>query len=82
MASTPKRKARRGEGSRQKTLPSMFSPLDSSQVEAAEAAKGAKNSDETGVNDDGLTHRDPDLVSASEILNATSPVLKQYKPGG
>jgi len=56
----------------------MFPPQEASAPSLPEAAEGARRTPEFISDGDD----DVSLLSVSEILDASSPVLKQYQPGG
>jgi hypothetical protein len=77
LGSAPERKVRKMEETTEQKLPKMFLPQEASAPSVPEAAEGARR---TPINSDG--DDDVSLLSVSEILDASSPVLKQYQPGG
>ena len=77
LGSAPERKVRKTEETTEQKLPKMFLPQEASAPSVPEAAEGARR---TPINSDG--DDDVSLLSVSEILDASSPVLKQYQPGG
>ena len=63
----------------------MFPPQEASAPSVPEAAEGARRTPEfisDGDDDDDDDDDDVSLLSVLEILDASSPVLKQYQPGG
>ena len=78
LGSTPKRKARKTEETTQQKLSKMFPPQEASAPSVPEAAEGAHQTPECISDGDD----DVSLLAVSKILHASSPVLKQYQPGG
>jgi hypothetical protein len=78
LGSTPKRKARKTEETTQQKLSKMFPPQEASAPSVPAAAEDVRRTPVciSDGDDDGS------LLSVSKILDASSPVLKQYQPGG
>jgi len=77
LGSTPKRKARKTEETAEQKLSKMFPPQEASAPSVPAAAEDVRRT--PGCISDG---DDGSLLSVSKILDASSPVLKQYQPGG
>jgi hypothetical protein len=77
LGSAPERKVRKMEETTEQKLPKMFLPQEASAPSVPEAAEGARRTPEFISDGDD----DVSLLSVSEILDASSPVLKQYQPG-
>ena len=78
LGSTPKRKARKIEETSQQKLSQMFPPSEVSAPSVPTVRTNIRRPQ------DNISEADVEgsILSVPEILNASSPVLKQYQPGG
>ena len=78
LGSTPKRKARKIEETSQQKLSQMFPPSEVSAPSVPTVRTNIRRPQEN-ISDADV---EGSILSVPEILNASSPVLKQYQPGG